>query len=101
MANAVTKFIDPAGNYTGGYTSNMIEANQAAHRSNATRGVIQADVEANSSVSLQMRLTVSSRWIEVAVYTEDTIEEVVMAKFTRVVVSGATGAATVWLGETK
>jgi len=98
MANSIKLFIDPADLYTGGYTSNMIEANSVNHRSNATRGVVQADVEPAGSVSLQMRLTVESRWVEVAVYTEDTIEEVVMAKFTRVVV---TGDARVWLGETK
>jgi len=98
MANVATLFVDPAGNYTGGYTSHMIESNFKNHRSNATRGVVQADVEPGGSVSLQMRLTVDARWIEVAIYTGDTIEEVVMAKFTRVVV---TGDARVWLGETK
>jgi len=98
MANAVQLFVDPAGTYTGGYTSNMVESNFKNHRSNATRGVVQANVEAGASVSLQMRLTVAARWIEVAVYTGDTIEEVVMAKFMRVVVAGD---AKVWLGETK
>ena len=101
MANAITKFVDPGGTYTGGYTSNMIESTPINHRSNATRGVIQVEVGALTSVSLQMRLTVDAPWVEVAVYTQDTIEEVVMAMFTRIVVSGATGAATAWLGETK
>ena len=98
MANVSSLFVDPAGNYTGGYTSNMLEANAVRQRSNATRGVIQADVEVGGSVSLQMRLTQSSRWIEIAIYTADTIEEVVVANFMRVVV---TGDARVWLGQTQ
>ena len=98
MANVATLFKDPAGTYTGGYTSEMLESTNQNHRSNATRGVVQANVEVAGSVSLQMRLTDAARWIEVAVYTEDTIEEVVLANFMRVVV---TGDAQVWLGETR
>ena len=98
MAIVATLFVDPAGTYTGGYTSNMVEPTFENHSSNATRGVIQANVEAGGSISLQMRLTLEARWIEVAVYAEDTIAEVVTATFMRVVV---TGAAKVWLGETR
>jgi len=97
MANSVSKFIDPADLYTGGYTSNMIEANKVAHRSNATRGVVQVQIT-SGTVSLEMRLTVDAPWIEVANYAADTIEEVVIAKFMRVIVSAD---AVVWLGETK
>lgn len=98
MANTSSIFEDPNGTYTGGYTSKMKSANFKNHMSNATRGVIQADIETESSVSLQMRVDVDARWVEVAVYTEDTIQEIVMANYMQVVV---TGSAKVWLGETK
>jgi len=97
MANAVKLFVDPAGTYTGGYTSHMVESTFAAHSSNITRGVIQANVETGGRVSLQMRLTLDARWVEIAVYHQDIIEEVVTANFMQVVV---TGDAKVWLGET-
>ncbi len=98
MANVATLFEDPAGNYTGGYTSYMIEATSQNHSSNTTRGVIQANVEPGGEVSLQMRLTTDARWVEVSNYTGDFIEEVVMSTFMRVVV---VGAAKIWLGETR
>ena len=98
MANVATLFVDPAGTYTGGYTSHMVQPTFENSSANITRGVIQANVEADGSVSLQMRLTEEARWIEVSIYTQDTIEEIVLANFMRVVV---TGAAKVWLGETR
>lgn len=98
MANVSTLFIDPAGNYTGGYTSLVVEPTFAAHSTNITRGVFQVDVEVAGPVSLQMRVSEDARWVEIAVYTTDTIEEVVLGNYMRVVV---TGDAKVWLGETR
>lgn len=98
MSNTTKLFVDPAGNYTGGYTSLVVTPVFAASTANITRGVIQADVEAAGSVSLQMRVSKDARWVEITVYTEDTIEEAVLANYMRVVV---TGDAKVWLGETK
>ena len=98
MANVVTLFVDPAGDYTGGYTSLVIEPTFANSSANITRGVIQADVETNASVSLQMRVSTEARWVEIAIYTEDTVEELVTSNYMRVVV---TGDAKVWLGETR
>lgn len=98
MSNVATLFVDPAGDYTGGYTSLVLKPTFAASTANITRGVIQADVEVAGPVSLQMRVSPDARWIEVAVYTEDTIEEIVIANEMRVVV---TGDAQVWLGETR
>lgn len=98
MSNVLKLFIDPAGDYTGGYTSLVVEPVFAAATSNTTRGVVQADVEPAGSVSLQMRVSIEARWVEVQVYTEDTIEEVVLANYMRIVV---TGDAKVWLGETR
>lgn len=98
MSNVLKLFIDPAGDYTGGYTSLVVEPVFAAAVANITRGVIQANVEAAASVSLQMRVSPDARWVEIQVYTADTIEEVVLANYMRVVV---TGDAKVWLGETR
>lgn len=98
MANVATLFVDPAGDYVGGYTSETVEAAHRRGQNNTTRGVIQANVEVAGPVSLQMRVSLDARWVEVAVYTEDTIEEVVMGNYMRVVV---TGDAKVWIGETR
>ena len=98
MSNSVKLFIDPAGDYTGGYTSETLLPTPSRHSSNQTRGVVQANVEAAASVSLQMRVSEDARWVEITVYTEDTIEEVVVSNFMRIVV---TGDAKVWLGEVK
>lgn len=98
MSNVVRVFEDPAGNYTGGYTSLVIEPVFAAAVANITRGVFQVDVEVAGPVSLQMRVSEDADWVEVSSYTANTIEEVVLANFMRVVV---TGDAKAWLGETR
>lgn len=98
MSNVVTVFEDPAGNYTGGYTSLVVTPVFAASTSNNTRGVFQVDVEVAGPVSLQMRISEDANWVEVAEYTQDTVEEIVLANFMRVVV---TGDAKAWLGETR
>lgn len=98
MANESKLFIDPAGAYTGGYTSLTVEPTASAVRGDATRGVFQVDVEVAGPVSLQMRVSEDADWVEVAVYTTNSIEEVVLGNFMRVVV---TGDAKAWLGETR
>lgn len=98
MANIATLFVDPAGDYTGGYTSDTVQPVFAASTSNITRGVFQVDVEVAGPVSLQMRVSEDADWVEVGVYTTNSIEEVVLGNFMRVVV---TGDAKAWLGETK
>ena len=97
MSNATRQFIDPAGTYTGGYTSNMLESNFKSSSSNQTRAVIQVKVP-TGSLDLQMRLTIDAPWVTVRTYTSDIIEEVVLANFTQIIVSANAKA---WLGETK
>lgn len=98
MSNVIKLFVDPAGDYTGGYTSNTLSPTPARHSANVTRGVIQANVEAAATVSLQMRVSEEARWVEITTYAEDTMEEVVLGNFMRVVV---TGDAKIWIGETE
>ncbi len=98
MANVSQLFVDPADNYTGGYTSHTVEPTASAVRGDATRGVFQVDVEVAGPVSLQMRISEDADWVEVAVYTTNTVEEIVLANFMRIVV---TGDAKAWLGETQ
>jgi hypothetical protein len=94
MANAVRQFVDPAGNYTGGYTSDILPATDLGYQAFQTRGVVQVEIT-SGSVELEMRLTPDAPWISIATYTSNTIEEIVMANFMRIV---ATGAARAWLG---
>jgi hypothetical protein len=97
MANAATLFVDPAGNYTGGYTSHQLQSVFAAHSSNQTRGVIQVQIT-SGTVILQMRVSLDAPWLPVRTYSVDTIEEIVVANFMRIV---ASADAKAWLGETK
>lgn len=97
MSNVQNKFTDPAGNYTGGYTSVTLKPTSSSHMSNQTRGVIQVDL-VSGTVDLQMRLHLDAPWLTVKTYSVSTIEEIVIANLMQVV---ATADATCWLGETQ
>ena len=94
MAGNVRQFIDPAGNYSGAYTSYILEAPDVGNQAFQTRGVIQVEVT-SGNVELHLRLSPDAPWLSVATYTADTIEEFVMSKFVRIV---TTGAARAWMG---
>ena len=94
MAGNVRQFIDPAALYTGGYTSEILEAPDVGNQAFQTRGVIQIEIT-SGTVELEMRLDPSAPWLSVATYTAHMLEEFVMAKFVRVV---ATGSARAWMG---
>ncbi len=96
MANVVEQFIDPAGLYTGGYTSHMLQSTDKKLMCFITRGVIQVQLT-SGTVQLQMRLSTDAPWFTVRTYDTDMIEEIVISNFLQVVVSDA---AVVWLGET-
>ena len=95
MPNTVNKFIDPDGNYTGGYTSKILKPTASSHRSIQTRCVIQVNVP-SGTLSLQMRLTPDAPWFVVKTYSASTVEEMVLANDMRIVV---TDDAEAWLGE--
>jgi len=95
MPNSSRKFIDPAGTYTGGYSSNTLNPTAASHRSIQTRGVIQVDI-ASGTVVLQMRVADTANWVTVKTYAASAIDEIVLANSMRVV---ASAAASAYLGE--
>lgn len=93
MANYATKFYSDS--YSGGYTSLVIKGN-LNDNSNQPRGVVQLDITAGT-VDLQMRLSDDAPWFTVKTYSDDTVEEVVLAPQMRVV---ATDTAECWIAET-
>jgi formyltetrahydrofolate hydrolase len=95
MANFSKKFVDPAGSYTGGYTSHTAVSNEQ-NTSNQTRGVIQVDIT-SGTVSLQGRVNEDAPWFVIKLYTESALEEIVLAPYLQVVVSDT---AEVWIAET-
>ncbi len=95
MPNTVHKFIDPDGNYTGGYTSKTLKPTAASHRSVQTRCVIQVKIT-SGTLLLQMRLTPDAPWFSVKEYSVDTVEEMVLANEMQVI---ASADAEAWLGE--
>ena len=95
MPNVSHKFIDPDGNYSGGYTSKILHPTPASHRSVQTRCVIQVNVP-SGTLSLEMRLTSDAPWFTVKTYSASTVEEMVLANDMRIVV---TDDAEAWLGE--
>jgi len=95
MANYASQFVDPANNYSGGYTSLTIKGNQP-HTSNQTRGVIQIEVT-SGNVLLQGRVSETAPWITIKDYTESQLEEIVLAPYMQIIVSDA---ARGWIAET-
>ena len=95
MANYARKFATADDSYTGGYTSLVVRGNEQ-RMSNQPRGVIQVDIT-TGTVDLQMRLDDTAPWFTVKTYSADTVEEVVIAPYMRVV---ATDTAEVWIAET-
>jgi hypothetical protein len=96
MSNSSRIFEDPGGSYTGGYVSNELLATSSAHSSNETRGVVQVHILAGT-VDFQMRIHFDAPWLTLKTFTADSIEEVVIGSYMRVIVSDS---ARVWLGQT-
>ena len=97
MANVQNKFVDPAGNYTGGYVSETLQPNVSSHISNQTRGVMQVDI-ISGEVTVFMKVHFDANWIPVRVYTQSGIEEIVLGNYIKV---EATDSAKAWLGQVK
>ena len=95
MPNVHNKFIDPAGTYTGGYTSNELKPTPASHVSIQTRAVFQVDV-VSGTVGLEMRVSPDANWVPIKTYSASAVEEIVLSNYMRVV---ATDSADCWLGE--
>lgn len=95
MANTSRIFPLPVG-AGGSYTSLPLEPATSKRAENHTRGVIQVEVNAGQ-ITLEMRVHHEALWLPMKVYTQNTIEEIVLANYMRVV---ATGGAVAWLGET-
>ena len=96
MSNVVKQFIDPAGTYTGGYTSDQLQVVDHKVMASSTRAVIQVEIT-SGTVNLEMRLSTDAPWLNVRIYDASIMEEVVIGNFLRVI---ATADARVWLGET-
>ena len=86
MANYAAKFIDPSGDYTGGYTSETLEGN-SLDNSVIGRGLIQISIT-SGTVTLQGKLTTAAPWVTIKVYNASTLEEIVISPFFRVIASG-------------
>jgi len=96
MANKVSKFTDPSGNYSGGYTSNIYKCSiNNSSNNNSQRGVIQVSVT-SGEVFLQMRLSSDCPWYTARRYTSSIVEEMVLAGELRIV---ATNKAEAWVAE--
>lgn len=95
MANYATKFIDPAGNYSGGYTSLTVETNKN-NNSNQTSGVLQVAIT-SGYVDIEMKLSEDAPWLVVKRYTASSIDELTLGNFVRVI---ASDTAEAWIAET-
>lgn len=95
MANTSRMFPIPQGG-GGSYTSLILEPADPRRYGNQTRGVIQVEVNAGD-LTLEMSIHHEAPWLPMKTYVVDTIEEIVLANYMRVV---ATGGAVAWLGET-
>lgn len=92
---ADNKFLDPAGLYAGGYTSDIKNPNTA--RGSNQRGIIQIVVTAGD-VQFQGKVQADAPWVTVKTYATNTIEEAVLMPLMRVVVADE---AVVYLTEAK
>lgn len=88
-------FGDPAGAYTGGYTSLTRHPNTA--RGSNQRGIIQV-VITTGTVEFQGKVHHDAPWVVVKTYNVNTIEEAVLMPHMRVVVSDE---AKVYITESK
>ena len=79
------------------YTSEVMEPDNHAFVGNKTRGIIQVSI-ISGEVTLQARLHTDAPWLVLKSWTEDAIEELVLANQMRVI---CTGEAYVWLGEVR
>jgi hypothetical protein len=98
MANKVTKFVDPAGTYNTLYTSNTIET-RLNEASNAEKAIFQVDLSATGTAELLMRIDDTASWVVYGSYTADTLVEVPLAKYMRVLVVANTGTINAFLQE--
>lgn len=97
MANTSKPFVDPAGLYTGGYTSEILTSTWANYKTFVTRAIIQVEIT-SGTLELQMRLDPDAPWLLVRTYDTSILEEIVVCNYLRVVASGSSRA---WLGVTK
>jgi len=96
MANKISKLTDPAGLYSGGYTSNIYKcSNNPNSNNNSQRGVIQVHLD-SGEVYLQMRLSSDCPWYTARKYTSSIVEEMVLAGEIRII---ATNKAEAWVAE--
>lgn len=86
------KFMDPAGTFTGGYTSDEIMPRTNRNQ----RGVVQVSLS-TGSVELQGRADSAAPWVTLKTYSASALDEVVLAPYMRIVAS-TDGVA--WLSET-
>lgn len=97
MANFSRKFLSLTGEYTGGYTSQILEPEPFQHAVQEPRGVIQIHI-VSGSVTLQARLAAEAPWFDLRSWTVSAMEELVLPNQLRIV---ATGEAHCWLGEVR
>tara|TARA_R100000544_G_C2211491_1_gene52218 strand:- start:349 stop:621 length:273 start_codon:yes stop_codon:yes gene_type:complete len=76
------QFKDPAGTYSGGYTSEIVMPNT----NNNPRGVVQVNLT-SGSVDLQGRADSSAPFVSMKTYTTSGLDEVVLAPYMRIFVS--------------
>jgi len=93
-------FADPAGLYTGGYTSNIRHPNTA--RGSNQRGIIQVIITTQGdTVDFQGKVHPDAPWVTVKSYSANTIEEAVLMPHMRVVTSAASDEIKVYITESK
>ena len=76
------QFKDPAGTYSGGYTSEIVMPNTNKNQ----RGVVQVNLT-SGSVDLQGRADSLAPFVSMKTYTTSGLDEVVLAPYMRVFVS--------------
>jgi hypothetical protein len=94
MSNYTRLFVDPAGTYSGGYTSEVINGHDH-DSSNQPRGIIQVELT-SGTVDLQYRVDPEASWLTVRQYTANAMEEAAVLPYMRIV---ASNAAKVWFSE--
>ena len=82
------KFIDPAGLYTGPYTSEVYQPNTSG---NNQKGVFQCDIT-TGTVALEGKADSAAPWATVTTYSASTIAEVVLTPYMRVTASLASSS---------
>lgn len=99
MGTIVKPFLDPADSYTD-YTSEIVYCQDPREGSGETKldGLLQADLGANSTLTIEARLSPDSAWRETDTFTTSMLGLILLAPEIRVKVSG-TGRA--WVLEVR